>query len=1671
MFGRRNSLQNGWDKDLISVLCRSKQYVQGEFMSAKLVPASGANFVEAGSVVSRQLYPRICTIQFGILSPAEIEQLAPKVISDNTAYAKNLPKLTGPNDPALGPSDRRVRCSTCGNTWFGCPGHHGVIRLPIPMYHVLYIDAVYKILQCFCWCCSWPKGDPDDARLTNKEAMGRRGMDRFSQMFMLGRGRFKCRQCEMPQPKYSKTGMVISRVFKPKQLELIKATSSELYESALRRFTPSEALDILVNIRDEHCVLMGMDAHKGHPSWMIFQNLMVLPPNARPAIMASEGSKRRGQDDMTSQTQDVLKACRMLRKSILRHTNPQLFPREKKGARSVVPPFASTEDGGLEEEEQAEDAPDLSALNVRIATSEFTISTQFLGDLQEAEVAALRFALPKTVVVPSPLQTIGIWELFPVLCEKLQNSVTILYDNSGKYAPQARQRTGGPKKSLMDRIVGKQGRVRGNCVAKRVDMSARTVIKPDAFLDVDELGIPLAFAAILTIQEDVNVRNLGRLQHAVQLGHGVQKGAARVLHASGQMTQLQYVDDMGRAKIRIQIGDLVERHLLDGDRVVFNRQPSLHKLSLMVHRIRLIEGLAISVPLAVVGPYNADFDGDEMNLHVLQSMLANAEAVELMAVSKNVMNPQNNEPCLSLVQDACAGGMLLTAGNTRLTRNLMHQCVGVIRYPVEGKERLPSPAGVDAATGDPYWTGKQLVSMILPSIFIEKRVRGAGPEVHRDDPQERLVLISDGHLLAGKLCKATLGTCTGGIIHRICTTFGQQAAIRFLSDFQRIVYTWLPSNGLSMGLKDCIIPADMQAHLNATTSQVDTLITDLTKESHALAEHMSVTEFARVEAYILTILTSNLDYASRLVMTGDPETTRQDGFSVMVAAGSKGNTNNLAQVKAYLGQQVVDGHRVGPSSVSNRTLPMFPVGALSAAARGFVMNSYTTGMEPHEFFNHMQGGREGLVATAVKTAETGYKYRSMAKGQETNMVQWDGSVRNAQGYIIEFIVGGDCMDPTKIERVQLDVIAMDDAAILRACGPVLTPRILELRDNLRTAFLTPLYRELATRVLLPLNIRDEMQRLTFNMQRKRTRFSEDAKAGSNEEYQACVDALVEDLLQLFPSREAATCLQLAVLYECRPEALRAAGISTHLFVNSLALEIKQRTVQALAQPGESVGILAAQSIGEPSTQFTLDAFHQAGLVQRRMTVGVPRLKELLHASEKITTPSMIVPLRNKHASKAETNRLARTLQFLCVDYVLHSSYVQLDPAGDGRTSPLTNMYKDHELMAHAAALYGAETSVNGSLSPWIVRLVLNRVMLLEHNLTPEDVCKEIARQVGDEYSFSTVFSVPNMSRWVVRLRLLGDDSERGCRLLHARVREDVLLGGICGIRDSKAIDLTGTAIDPSTGAVAKINECVIDTEGSSLMRVATREWADWENTITNDVQEVVRTLGIVAARALLFAELDRVISYDGGYVDPRHLKSLTNTMTHRGYMLPMTRHGINRVNHSVLMRASYEEPVDMIMQASMTAENDNLNGMCPAILAGQKAPLGTGTVSIQEDVEGRERGARARQSLSSREMLSVPKHSNKRVRENVDSGRQQAFTTSAAAEAAWAGQAVAPVGKRWAFVLTGVQIITNERGVYSSVKVVTIMPDGANGQDGQLRQMFGFRPSSPTDVLRAAGVL
>jgi DNA-directed RNA polymerase II subunit RPB1 len=509
--------------------------------------------------------------------------------------------------------------------------------------------------------------------------------------------------------------------------------------------------------------------------------------------------------------------------------------------------------------------------------------------------------------------------------------------NRGRSAPRT-----GPCRSLAQRLKGKKGRVRGNLMGKRVDQSARSVIGPDSYIDLDEVGVPDCIARSQSFPERVTRHNRAWLRKLVDAGHAALVGAHRVQQPDGRMVSLSMVQD--RTTVPLPIGAVVHRHLIDGDYVIMNRQPSLHKESMMAHRVRVFSGnKTLLLPVLDTPPYNADFDGDEMNLHTPQTQEARAEAAVLMSVTANILSPQACKPCISAVQDALLGAWLLTARDTFLTEAQFMDYTMGIHY---SDHPLPTPAILKPVR---LYTGCQLMSAMLPERLV----------IRRGHPwAEDGLWISGGHLHIGRMNKKTIGTSQGGIVHTICVDLreGDQRCMEFLSDLQRTIAVYLQARGFSIGVGDCMVTPRVHDHV----SRVIERACDHIKRVESVLRD----PFER-EVVASSVLQSVLDATGRIVLA--EMNPNDNSMCAIVTAGSKGSNVNISQVMACIGQVTVGASRIKHP----RVLPSFREDEGHPIAKGFCSNPFITGLTPEEFFLHAMGGREGLVDTAVKTAQTG----------------------------------------------------------------------------------------------------------------------------------------------------------------------------------------------------------------------------------------------------------------------------------------------------------------------------------------------------------------------------------------------------------------------------------------------------------------------------------------------------------------------------------------------------------------------------------------------------------------------------------------------------------------------------------------------------------------------------
>ncbi len=596
------------------------------------------------------------------------------------------------------------------------------------------------------------------------------------------------------------------------------------------------------------------------------------------------------------------------------------------------------------------------------------------------------------------------------LWELLQYHVTTYFDNEVSGVPPARHRSGRVLKTLTQRLKGKEGRFRNNLSGKRVDFSARTVISPDPNISINEVGVPVFIAKELTIPERATQRNVERLRCIVLNGSEAYPGANYIIRHDGMRKRVTEITKDILAE-ELEVGYTVERHLMDGDIVLFNRQPSLHRLSIMAHEVRVMPYRTFRLNLCVCPPYNADFDGDEMNMHIPQTEEAQAEARILMRVQEQIISPRFGEPVIGGSQDYLSGAYLLTKKSARFTRDQVAQMMLVADLDAN---EFPASAG--ECDGVKYWNGKQLFSLMLPkdlNIEYKSHVCHKCDYCEKDNCKyDAFVHIENGQLITGVIDGATFkarSTCK--LLDKLVKDYGTDTGRKFLDSVTRLILQSNAIIGFTTGIDDEDLPKPgldlIEKNLREGKKKVDDLIKAFDEGYLEPLPGRTVEE--TLESRIMQALAEARNKAGD---SAERYLGLDRGAVIMAKTGAKGNMLDITQMSASLGQMSVRGNRLHRGYI-NRSLSSFKENDLSAEARGFVSSSYKKGLNPKEFFFHAMGGREGLVDTAVRTAQSGYMQRRLMNALQDMSVRYDGTVRTNDNVIVQFEYGEDGIDPAK----------------------------------------------------------------------------------------------------------------------------------------------------------------------------------------------------------------------------------------------------------------------------------------------------------------------------------------------------------------------------------------------------------------------------------------------------------------------------------------------------------------------------------------------------------------------------------------------------------------------------------------------------------------------------------
>lgn len=1419
---------------------------------------------------------RIKAIQFGIMSPQEMASASHIEVSNPKLYEETDRSQVrgGLLDPRLGAINKRDECETCHQNMQDCIGHCGFIRLRVPVFHAGFFKSTLQFLQMICKYCSRILMDPMLRKkylsALRNPAVSAKSHVRGSMLREVWEKSKKIHIC----PYCNRRNGTVKKVaamkiihypsenkptakkkdeddedddddndimtFVDPALHMAVKETPELRKHILKAaddLNPLRALRIFEQIPAEDVQLLDMDPRIGRPEKMILQSMPVPPLCVRPTVCAdpSQGSN---EDDLTMQARSIL---------------------------------------------------EINGVIGRLLD---------MGDVNSATLFES-------------------WD-------HLQFEITryINADHPGLPLPEGND-SKKPIRGVSQRLKGKTGRFRGNLSGKRVDFSGRTVISPDPNLRIDQVGIPIHVAKILTFPERVTSFNVQRLKIAVRNGPEVYPGANFLeMQKDGTKRFLKF-GDRRKLSEEMKFGDIVERHLIEGDVVLFNRQPSLHRISIMAHRVKISPHRTFRFNECVCAPYNADFDGDEMNVHVPQTHEARAEALELMGVVNNILTPKNGEPLVAATQDFITASYLVTSKSIFMDRAEFCRVLAMVSS-AEFSLPLPLPSILKPIE---LWTGKQVMSTLIKSAAISSgAVNGAthvgnerftdsgtvkgslayvttetkekGCKMKANDvfnspvmcPRDGYVVFRGGELMCGQLGKKSLGDGSkNSVLYVLGSECGSEAAAFAMNRLARFAARWHSDNGFSIGVDD-VAPSEelkrvKKSLIDAGYKQSDKHIEELRCGKLELRPGSTAEE--SLETILTKVLSDIRDQAGNACIADIDVST--NAALTMALAGSKGSAINISQMVACVGQQSVGGKRA-PDGFFGRALPHFGLGLESRtpAAKGFVSNSFFSGMTATEFFMHAATGREGLTDTAVKTAETGYMQRRLVKALEDLCVQYDDTVRGSTGGVVQVCYGDDGLDPM----------------------------LMEGNDG------------------EPVNFERTIHGVTCSLQGDR---QEDILHG--QELKSYIDELMKELWddlragKLIPPKE-----------ECNRGGLECTLKSTEKFLKELIdrqndgghyVRLSRRHVreflrrvqakvrQAEVEPGTAVGAISAQSIGEPGTQMTLKTFHFAGVASMNITQGVPRLKEIINASKNIATPCITAPLQCNNSvpsarivkGRVERTKLGEIARYIKEVYRSEDAYIAI-----GLDLELIDkLQMDIDLICTAMAI--TQHKFNK------VKVTGDDVVLIKPDKLRVRPFRKVDRRKADfgsvkgreakkkEMEGRMYFQVQNLKRQLA----------------------DVCVHGIGNV--ARAV------ISEKKGKYELL------VESANVKDVMTVSGVDGVHLMCNHIMAVEESLGIEAARQTILHEIQTTMGSHGLCVAEHHLKLLADCMTTNGTVLGITRFGIQKMRSSTLMLASFEMTVDHLFDAAIHSRVDAISGVSERIIMGVPIPVGSGLFELMRQCE------------------------------------------------------------------------------------------------------------------------
>jgi len=949
-----------------------------------------------------------------------------------------------------------------------------------------------------------------------------------------------------------------------------------------------------------------------------------------------------------------------------------------------------------------------------------------------------------------------------------------------------------------------------------------------------------------------------------------------------------------------------------------------------------------------------------MNAHIPQSYEATVELEEIAAVPHHIITPRHAKPMIGVYQDTLVGSYRLTQPGIEFTRR---EFMNLMMWNKRFDGTMPTARAQEGTR----WTGQQVLGALMPPINIEMSNKSFDKDKGDNNDSINYVKIVQGDITQGVVDGDIYMKPSKGIIHVAYNDHGPKETVDLLDALQNTVENFLVLNGFSVGISDLIADEEtnntIREKIQERKKQVEQVI--LQVHLDLFDNNTGKTNQQEFEDQIFGILNQATSDAGS---TGQQSLSSENRLLAMVRSGSKGEPLNVAQMMACLGQQAIEGKRV-PYGFTDRTLPHYKKYDDSSEARGFIESSFIRGLTPQQFFFHAMSGREGLIDTAVKTADTGYIQRQLIKSMEDLTVQHDGTVRDTNNNIIQFHYGEDGINPVKIEIQSYPIGKLSHEAIQTEFGmrnvdwsTILNDGVV--RDN-DAGLLAEYVEELihdqfmmveevyqkksldGGSVFAPVNL----ARWILNI---KNRFALNKEEKTDLTPKMVLDGIRKVMDRTHPHHKIWCAL---LRFHLAPHKLIIEERFTKDAFEVLMELIVVGHMKSWIQPGEQVGIVAAQSIGEPATQMTLNTFHQAGVASKSaVTRGVPRLRELLKVTQNPKATSLTIYMKPEYRSNKEKAReVVQDLELTVLRNITDKVAIYWDEKDE-----TTVVEDDKELMKFyqlfEQGLMDDDEVDKESLSKWVLRLELNREEMFNRNISIQEVVSVIKTQFSSE-DINVVYSDYNSSKLVMRIRIPNKtDKDRdtssqlddftNLKKFQNKLLNSIVIRGLPGI---KAVTFRNDKqyVEMKNGKYEQVEQFVLDTDGSNFIKVMNHPAVDGTKLYSTNVWDVYEVLGIEATRAILFNEINGLFESVG--VNYRHLCLLCDVMTRFGRLMSIDRYGINKNDIGTLAKASFEETEKILLKAALFGEVDPVTGVSANIMMGQAIRGGTAFSQILLD--------------------------------------------------------------------------------------------------------------------------